>query len=127
MGYAGSTKRRRQHHRWLLALGAARNGGGLLTPFTKPDSRRPVRPELFIDTNFKGTPIWSTSSFGAATVTSPKEMSALEAHLACCKGSRGRLFTLHCTAETMHSFVASRFLTMLVVVALLIGIASLIS
>ena len=102
-------------------------GAGCSPPSPSRTLAGPLRPEFFIDTNFKGTPIWGTSSFGAATITSPKEMSALEAHLACCKGSRGRLFALHCTAETMHSFVASRFLTMLVVVALLIGIASLIS
>lgn len=71
-------------------------------------------------------PSWSTASFGVATDTSPMELSALGEHLTHCRGSHGRLFALHCVAETMHGFVAARFMTTLVVSALLIGIASLV-
>ncbi len=68
---------------------------------------------------------WSTASFGDSADTSPMELSALGEHLDQCQGSRGRLFALHCVAETMHGFVAPRLVTTLVVAALLIGAGSL--
>ena len=79
-----------------------------------------------MNTNLIATPCWSTASFGDTAHTSPMELSALGEHLNLCKGSRGRLFTLQCVAETMNSFVAPRFVTTLVVVALLIGVSSLV-
>ena len=79
-----------------------------------------------MNTNAMATPRWSTSSFGDTTDTSPMELSALGEHLDLCKGSRGRLFTLRCIAETLNAFVAPRFVTTLVVAALLIGGASLV-
>ena len=69
---------------------------------------------------------WSTASFGDTADTSPMELSALGEHLDLCKGSRGRLFALQCAAETLNGFVAARFVTTLVMVALLIGVASLV-
>jgi len=53
------------------------------------------------------------------------ELSALGEHLDRCRGSRGRLFTLQCLAETLNSFLASRFVTTLVVVAILLGVIAL--
>lgn len=77
------------------------------------------------------SPSWSTASFGDTADTSPMELSALGDHLDRCKGSRGRLFVLQSVAETLNSFVAARFVTTLVVVALLIalwmGVASLVA
>ena len=70
-------------------------------------------------------PRWTTSSYGDAADTSPMELSALGEHLDLCKGSRGHLFTLQCVAETMNGFVAPRFVTTVVVIALLIGVGSL--
>lgn len=78
-------------------------------------------------TNITTTPCWSTASFGDAADTSPMELSALGEHLDLCRGSNDRLFALQCVAQTLHGFVASRFVTTLVVVALLIGVASLVS
>lgn len=80
-----------------------------------------------MNTNIIITPRWSTASFGDNADTSPMELSALGEHLNLCKGLRGRLFALHYVAQTMHGFVATRFVTTLVVAALLIGIASLVS
>ena len=71
-------------------------------------------------------PRWSTASFGDATDTSPMELSALGEHLDRCHASKGRLLDARCAAEAMHGFVASRFVTTLVVASLLIGISSLI-
>ena len=70
-------------------------------------------------------PRWSTSSFGVAPSTSPIELSALGKHLDLCNGSRGHFFTLQCVAQTINSVVAPRLVTTLVVIALLIGGASL--
>lgn len=68
---------------------------------------------------------WSTSSYGGTVDTSPVDLTALGDHLGLCKGSHGRLFALHCVAQSMQGFIAARFVTTLVVVALLISIATL--
>lgn len=69
---------------------------------------------------------WSTASFGNAADTSPMELSALGAHLELCQRSHGRLFFLRCAAQTMHGLVVGRFVTTVVVVALLIGVLSMV-
>lgn len=73
------------------------------------------------------SPLWSTSSYGQTTDTSPIELSALGEHLSLCRDSRGRLFALRCVAETMNTFLAARFVTTVVAVALLMGVASLVT
>ena len=72
------------------------------------------------------SPRWSTSSFGNTVDTSSTELTALGEHLDRCHALRGRLFDARCVAESMHGFVASRFVTTLVVATLLIGVSSLI-
>lgn len=67
---------------------------------------------------------WSTASFGEPEESVSLELSALGDHLGLCKSSHGHLFALHCAAETMHGFIVSRFVTTVVVVALLIGITT---
>lgn len=69
---------------------------------------------------------WATTSNGDAPVTSPMELSALGEHLDICRGSGGRLFTLQCMAESANGFVSARLVSTVVVVALLVGISSLI-
>lgn len=69
---------------------------------------------------------WSTSSFGDTADTSPTELSALGEHLSQCRGSHGRLFALQCSAQKLDGFVAGRFVTTLVIAALLIGVALLV-
>lgn len=68
---------------------------------------------------------WSTVSFGGAADTSPIELSSLGDHLGICKSPNGHWFAMHCAGEAMRGFVASRFVTTVVAIALLIGIASL--
>lgn len=70
-------------------------------------------------------PCWSTASFGDTADTSPTELSVLGEHLALCKALSGRLFAMRCLAELTHTFVMSRFVTTLVMIALLTGVASL--
>ena len=68
---------------------------------------------------------WSTASFGESADTSPMELSVLGDHLSACHASRGRLFSLRCAAERLHGHVAPRFVTTLLLAALLIGLGCL--
>jgi hypothetical protein len=70
-------------------------------------------------------PCWSTASFGASAATSPLELSALGAHLTSCQGSHGRLFSMQSVAQTLHGFVATRFVTTLALLTLSMVVASL--
>ena len=69
---------------------------------------------------------WATASIDGAADTTPMELSALGAHVDRCNGSRGRMFGLRCAADSLFGFLAPRFVTTLVVVALVFGVASLI-
>ena len=70
---------------------------------------------------------WTTASFGGTADTSPMELSALGDHLDNCRESHGRWFALRCLAESTHQFLASRFVTTLVVATFLMGAIALIS
>ena len=70
---------------------------------------------------------WATASIADTADTTPMELSALGAHVDRCNGSRGRMFRLQCAAEAMIGFVAPRFVTTAVIVALVFGVASLIA
>lgn len=70
---------------------------------------------------------WTTASFGGTADTSPMELSALGDHLDHCRETHGRWFAVRCFAEVIHRFVASRFVTTLVVATFLMGAVSLIS
>lgn len=67
---------------------------------------------------------WSTAALGAHAGLSSLELSALVEHLQLCRGSSGRLFALRCMFEALNGIVAARFVTTLVLLALLIGISA---
>ena len=67
---------------------------------------------------------WSTAALGAHAGLSPLELSALVEHLQLCRGSSGRLFALRCMWEALGGFVAARFVTTLVLLALLVGVGA---
>ncbi len=72
-----------------------------------------------------GTPSrWSTAAFGGHAGLSPLELSALVEHLQRCRGASDPLFAWRCLLETVNGFVAARFVTTLVTLALLIGVAA---
>lgn len=62
---------------------------------------------------------WSTSSFGDATDPLAGDLTSLGEHLGLCRASHGRMFLLRCAAESVHGFVAPRFVTSLVMTLLL--------
>jgi hypothetical protein len=69
---------------------------------------------------------WATASVADTADTTPMELSALGAHVDRCNGSRGPWFRLQCAADAMVAFIAPRFVTTIVIVALVFGVASLI-
>ncbi len=71
-------------------------------------------------------PRWSTASFGASADTSPLELAALGAHLTLCQGDHARLQTVQRMAHTLHGFIATRFVTTLLLLTLLMGALSLV-
>ncbi len=73
----------------------------------------------------KNLPNWTTASVGAHADTSPVELSVLGDHLGRCQTGRGRWFALRCAAEATHGLVAPRFVTTLVVAAVLLAIVTL--
>ena len=82
-------------------------------PAASVASRTPFRP-------------WATASLDDAADTSPMELSALGAHVDRCKGSRGRMFALQCAADSAIAFIAPRFVTTAVIVAIVFGVVSLV-
>lgn len=67
---------------------------------------------------------WTTAAISDAAETLPGDLKALGAHVAHCNGCRERLFSLRCAAESVHDFVAPRFVTTLVLVALVFGVGA---
>lgn len=79
-----------------------------------------------MNTRRQASVCWSTSSFGGMVVASALESASLREHLALCRESERRLFALQCAAERMRGFVATRFVTTLMLVAMAIGVGSLV-
>ena len=70
----------------------------------------------------RGARVWSTTSAGSAPDTEPGELVDLGQHADVCKKQRGRLFTVRCLLDTLRTFLAPRFMTTMVVLALSIGV-----
>lgn len=62
-------------------------------------------------------PRWNTASFSATGATAASDLSVLGAHLRKCEGCNGRWFSIRCAVESIHSFMAPRFMTTLVAIA----------
>jgi hypothetical protein len=67
------------------------------------------------------TPIWSTAAYGHTAETSPQELSVLGEHLDLCRDPHGHVTALHAAVQAMHGFGASRFITTLLVIGLLMS------
>ncbi|MDQ6628160.1 MAG: hypothetical protein M3Z29_06890 [Pseudomonadota bacterium] len=70
---------------------------------------------------------WETSAGAPSAETSPGDLSALGDHVSHCNGSRGRWFALRCAADSVAGFIAPRFVTILVIVLIVFGVASLVA
>ncbi len=62
-------------------------------------------------------PRWNTSSFAATGETLARDISFLGAHFERCNGCKGRWFSMRCALEAVHSFVAPRVVTTMVLAA----------
>ena len=78
-----------------------------------------------VQSNVNLTQQWDTSSTGHSADTSPMELSNLGEQLSKCQELRGRLFTLHCVADSLHRFLLAHFVSSLVLVALFIVLGAL--
>jgi hypothetical protein len=74
-------------------------------------------------------PTYSPRRAGArllsGTLPSPHETASLGQHVTACK-AHGKFFALQCGALAVHGFAASRFVTILVIASVLIGISVLV-
>lgn len=61
---------------------------------------------------------WRTATYGDDETLFTRDVQTLGEHLNACRKSPAHLFTLRCFAETMHGFVASRFITTLAILVL---------
>lgn len=75
------------------------------------------------NTVVNGPDSWRTASLGGTVDTTPLDLSVLGDHLELCRSTQGHVFALHCVAQTMQGFVASRFVTTLLCIALLVSVA----
>jgi len=67
---------------------------------------------------------WNTATCSGPVGILPHDLFTLGEHLGTCQPVHPQLFALFCVADTMHGFVAARFVTTLVVIALLLGLTS---
>jgi hypothetical protein len=71
------------------------------------------------------TPIfrpWSTSSFGNDIEICSLDLMALELHLGLCRPPQGTMFVMRCVAHSVHEFFVARFVTTLVIAAVIVGL-----
>lgn len=69
-------------------------------------------------------PSWTTATFADAVESSWSEVAAMGEHLNLCKALSGPLFAVRCAGELIHTFAATRFVTTLVFVVLLLAAGS---
>lgn len=62
---------------------------------------------------------WGTASRNDANNSSSSDLLVLEDHLSACPQMHRHLLTLHGAAASVHGFVATRFVTTMVIVAVL--------
>lgn len=73
------------------------------------------------DATLGGGPHWSTSCYGHSVDTSPMELTALGEHLQQCRSGHQRLRALQRGGQSVHSWVAPRFVSTLAVLVVVLG------
>jgi len=69
---------------------------------------------------------WLTSAFGAPPSAASQLAATLDQHLGLCRHRHGRLAAMACGAESLHRFIAARFVTTLAVAMLVLALALLV-
>jgi hypothetical protein len=75
------------------------------------------------DVKDNATPSWSTAAIDDAADTSPVELAALSDQVDQCKVLHQRVVAVHCLADALKRFMTAHFVTTLVLVSLLVGLA----
>jgi len=75
--------------------------------------------------NSRGDPPWSTSTLEGAADRTPAELAALATQLSNCNDSRGRFFGIRLAVDAADGLARARFVTTVVLVAVAIGVTSL--
>lgn len=70
---------------------------------------------------------WATSSFADGGDTAPMDICSLEAHVDRCNVSRSRWFGVQCAADSFLGFASARLVTTGLLVALVLGVVSIIA
>jgi hypothetical protein len=86
--------------------------------------QRAASSALFMTTHSMYSPTWRTASFPDSFDTTAVDTRALVVHLDVCKRAAGSMFAFRRSAEVVHGFLASRFVTTLTLIAVLIGVSS---
>lgn len=79
-----------------------------------------------MSTHSMPTTTWHTASFADHLEPTSVDTSALGAHLDVCKRCSGSWFKLQRGAELVDGFFAGRFITTLALIAMVIGLSSLV-
>ena len=66
-------------------------------------------------------PVWTTSSYGETTDTTPVDLAVLSEHMAHCTARSGRLVAVQCGVASLRGFVSGRLVTTAALVAALVG------
>ena len=82
--------------------------------------------EIFMTTHSLPASTWRTASFADSSDSTSVENFALGEHLNVCRRCSGSLFAFQRGAELMHGFFAGRFVTTLALIAVVIGLCSLV-
>jgi hypothetical protein len=64
--------------------------------------------------------LWSTASLGLPTLTPWSDATELSDHLGRCCTLSGRMFAMHCAAESARSFMSEHFVTTLLTLLLVL-------
>ena len=64
------------------------------------------------------SPLWSMACFAERANATGVDLNALGEHVHVCRIPHRRLFALRCVAESFNGFVAARFVTSLLLIAL---------
>ncbi|HEY8907468.1 MAG TPA: hypothetical protein VIM63_15690 [Rhodoferax sp.] len=65
---------------------------------------------------------WRTTSDSYSTDTLSGDLLALGEHLDNCQSTHRHLLTLHCAAQSMRGFMATRFVTTVLLVVVFVGL-----
>ena len=82
--------------------------------------------EIFMTTHSLRSSTWRTASFADSPDATSVDNAALSEHLTVCRRCSGSLFAFHRGAELAHGFFAGRFVTTLALIAVIIGLCSLV-